>query len=78
MRAPAGGAHALRAGDGAVPRRRHLAIDEPADDGTRFQYLRNYSFMRTDRHFDDLGVSNSVAAPAWDEKLFPCGTDWGS
>ena len=33
----------------------HLAIDDPADASTSFQYLRNYSFMRTDRHFDDLG-----------------------
>ncbi len=56
----------------------HLGIDEPADENTRFQYLRTYSFMRTDRHFDDLGISNSVAPPAWDETRFPCGTDWGS
>jgi hypothetical protein len=56
----------------------HLAIDDPADPGTAYQYLRNYSFMRTDRHFDDLGISNSVPAPAWDEAKFPCGTDWGS
>jgi hypothetical protein len=56
----------------------HLAIDDPADPDTAYQYLRNYSFMRTDRHFDDLGISNSVPAPAWDETKFPCGTDWGS
>ena len=55
----------------------HLAIDDPADADTSYQYLRNYSFMRTDRHFDDLGISNSVAAPAWDETKFPCGSDWG-
>jgi hypothetical protein len=56
----------------------HLAIDDPADAGTAYQYLRTYSFMRTDRHFDDLGISNSVPAPAWDETKLPCGTDWGS
>ena len=55
----------------------HLAIDDPADASSQFQYLHNYSLMRTDRHFDDLGISNSVAAPAWDEVMFPCGTDWG-
>jgi hypothetical protein len=55
----------------------HLAIDDPANANTSFQYLRNYSLMRTDRHFDDLGISNSVPAPAWDETIFPCGTDWG-
>jgi hypothetical protein len=56
----------------------HLAIDEPADEDTREQYLRQYSFMRTDRHFDDLGISVGVPAPSWDEAMFPCGADWGS
>jgi hypothetical protein len=55
----------------------HLAIDDPADPETAHQYLRRWSFMRTDRHFDDLGISNAVPAPPWDETKFPCGTDWG-
>jgi hypothetical protein len=55
----------------------HLAIDDPANENTSFKYLRAYSLMRTDRHFDDLGISNGVPAPDWDETIFPCGTDWG-
>jgi hypothetical protein len=55
----------------------HLGIDDPVDASSSYQYLHKYSTVRTDRHFDDLGISNGVAAPAWDEAKFPCGTDWG-
>jgi hypothetical protein len=55
----------------------HLAIDDQANATTAHQYLRRFSFLRTDRRFDELGISNGVAAPAWDEKLYPCGTEWG-
>jgi hypothetical protein len=56
----------------------HLGIDDPVEPTTPYQYLHRYSMVRTDRRFDDLGISNSVPAPAWDETKFPCGTDWGS
>ncbi len=55
----------------------HLGIDDPADPDTPNKYLRSYSFLRTDRRFDELGISQGVPAPAWDEKRFPCGTEWG-
>jgi hypothetical protein len=32
--------------------------------------------MRTDRHFNDLGIANAVDLPAWDETRYPCGTEW--
>lgn len=55
----------------------HSDIDESVTpEDTAFRYLRDYSLMHTMRSFDDLGVDEGVAAPAWDESILPCGTRW--
>jgi hypothetical protein len=55
----------------------HSGIDESVvPDNSGHQYLKRYSLSHFDRHMDDFGVDLSVAAPAWDEKILPCGTRW--
>jgi hypothetical protein len=38
-----------------------------------FPFLHNHQCTETKRHFDDLGFKSAVAAPGWDESIFPCG-----
>lgn len=55
----------------------HCGIDEsvtPADGG--HQYERQHSLCHSDRHMDDFGIELSAPAPAWDERVLPCGTKW--
>jgi len=55
----------------------HLGIDEgvvPEDSSHR--YLRTFSLTHDDHTFDDLGISNGVELPAWDETRLPCGDIW--
>ncbi|HEY3494045.1 MAG TPA: hypothetical protein VGK73_05135 [Polyangiaceae bacterium] len=55
----------------------HLGIDEGVvPENSPHDYLRSYSLTHDDHTFDDLGISNAVAAPAWDESRLPCGTRW--
>jgi hypothetical protein len=55
----------------------HLGIDEGVvPDTSPHRYLKAYSLTHDDHTFDDLGISNGVAAPLWDESRLPCGTRW--
>lgn len=55
----------------------HLGIDEGVQpESSPHRYLRAYSLTHDDHTFDDLGISNGVPAPAWDESRLPCGTRW--
>jgi hypothetical protein len=55
----------------------HLGIDEgAAPDNSPHPYLRTYSLTHDDHTFDDLGFSNHVALPGWDESRLPCGERW--
>jgi hypothetical protein len=55
----------------------HLGIDEGVvPENSPHRYLRTYSLTHDDHTFDDLGISNGVAAPMWDESRLPCGTRW--
>ena len=38
-----------------------------------FPFLHDHQCTETKRHFDDLGFKSGVAAPDWNEALFPCG-----
>jgi hypothetical protein len=38
-----------------------------------FPFLHQHQCTETKRHFDDLGFKSGVAAPAWNEAIFPCG-----
>ena len=37
-----------------------------------YGYWHRHEATETKRHFDDLAFKSGVAAPAWDEKRFPC------
>jgi hypothetical protein len=37
-------------------------------------FINRHQLYSTNRHFDNLGFSSGVAAPAWDETRFPCST----
>lgn len=55
----------------------HSGIDESVTpEKSGHQYLRRYSLGHFDRSMDDFGISQNVAAPAWDERILPCGTRW--
>jgi len=54
----------------------HSGIDESVTGGHPQGYLSRYSLTHTHRHFDNLGISNAVGAPAWDETLNPCTSHW--
>ena len=55
----------------------HCGIDETiTPDDTGHSYEHDYSLCHSDRHMDDLGIDLSVPAPAWDETVLPCGTEW--
>jgi hypothetical protein len=38
-----------------------------------FPFLHEHQCTETKRHFDDLGFKSGVAAPSWNEAIFPCG-----
>jgi hypothetical protein len=54
----------------------HSGVDFAAGGGaiTGNTYLFHRTHMQktTRRHFDNLGFASGVAAPAWDEALYPC------
>jgi hypothetical protein len=55
----------------------HLGIDEgAAPDNSPHPYLHTYSLTHDDHTFDDLGISNHVTLPGWDERQLPCGDRW--
>jgi len=55
----------------------HCGIDETiTPDDTGHKYEHDYSICHSDRRMDDFGIELSVAAPAWDETVLPCGTRW--
>jgi len=55
----------------------HCGIDETiTPDTTGHTYEHDYSLCHSDRHLDDLGIDLSTPAPAWDETVLPCGTEW--
>jgi len=37
-----------------------------------FPFLHEHQLYETKRHWDDLGFKSGVAAPAWNDTLFPC------
>ena len=51
----------------------HSGVDEPViPPDSNYPFLRDYELTQTVRHFDNLGFSSGVAAPAWDTARLPC------
>jgi hypothetical protein len=55
----------------------HGIIDESVEpEASPHQYLRRYSLVHYDRHFDEVGIDQDAALPGWDETRLPCGEVW--
>jgi hypothetical protein len=50
----------------------HSGVDEPIVLTDDYRFHKLYQLTETTRHFDDLGFSSGVSAPAWDEARLPC------
>ncbi|MBP7292311.1 MAG: hypothetical protein KBB21_37130, partial [Nannocystaceae bacterium] len=54
----------------------HSGVDFAAGGGAiagnTYLFHRTHLQKTTRRHFDNLGFSSGVAAPAWNEALTPC------
>jgi hypothetical protein len=51
----------------------HSGVDELVIPPTsNYPFLRDHQLTSTVRHFDNLGFSSGVAAPAWDTSRLPC------
>ena len=67
--APAAGPVSVTFGDVLY----HSGVDEPVIPAdSNYPFLRDHQLTQTVRHFDNLGFSSGVAAPAWDTARLPC------